>query len=199
MTLLIAAVVACSLASRPASDAPASHYSKSEGKPEGKPSQAKTISGWVEKVVMLPSRTRVSAKLDSGARTSSIHAEEIERFEKEGEPWVRFTLVLGSERDGVQRIPSEAPIDRKVRIKQHDDPPESRPVVELDFCMAGQRRRAQFSLVDREAFIYPVLLGRRFLAGHFVIDPDATFLTSAGCGPEDAREEDAPTQGQVSE
>ena len=53
----------------------------SDPTPEPEP-VGKIIGGWVEKVVMLPSQVRVSAKLDTGARTSSIHAEEIERFEK---------------------------------------------------------------------------------------------------------------------
>jgi len=149
----------------------------------------KMIGGWVEKIVMRPSQIRVSAKLDTGARTSSIHAEEIERFEKEGERWVRFELVLEDQHDEVHRIPMETPIHRRVRIKQHDEAPEARPVVELEFCMAGQVRRAQFSLVDRGVFLYPVLLGRRFLAGHFVVDPDETFLTRAECAPPPAEQE----------
>jgi hypothetical protein len=149
----------------------------------------KMIAGWVEKVVMQPSQIRVSAKLDTGARTSSIHAEKIERFEKEGERWVRFTLVLEDEHDEVHRVPMETPIYRRVRIKQHDDAPEARPVVELEFCMAEQVRRAQFSLVDRGVFLYPVLLGRRFLADSFVVDPGETFLTRAECASPQAEKE----------
>ncbi len=160
----------------------------SDPAPEPEP-VGKMIGGWVEKVVMLPSGVRVSAKLDTGARTSSIHAEEIERFEKAGERWVRFTLVLEDENDEVHRIPMETPIHRRVRIKQHDEAPEARPVVELELCMAGQLRRVQFSLVDRSAFLYPVLLGRRFLAGSFVVDPDETFLTRADCASPPAEQE----------
>lgn len=147
----------------------------------------KSISGWVEKVVMLPAQIRVSAKLDTGARTSSIHAERIVLFDKDGDRWARFELVLEDEHDEVHRIPTEAPIDRRVRIKQHDEAPDARPVVELDFCMAGRRRRAQFSLVDRSAFNYPVLLGRRFMAGELLVDPDQTFLTRPDCAPASGR------------
>jgi len=164
-TLLTTTLLACSAA---ASDPAPDHAGK-------------MIAGWVEKVMLGPSQIRVSAKLDTGANTSSVHAEEIERFEKEGERWVRFTLVLEDEHDEVHRVPMEAPIHRRVRIKQHDDAPEARPVVELELCMAGRIRQAQFSLVDRGAFLYPVLLGRRFLAGSFVVDPGETFLTRAEC------------------
>lgn len=157
----------------------------------------KRIVGWVERVLVMPGAHPVNAKLDTGANTSSIHAESIERFERDGDRWVRFELVLkirdGGE-DRVERVPHEAPLYRRVRIKDHDEPANARPVVELDFCMDGARHRAQFSLADRGGFIYPVLLGRRFLAGAYVIDPDETFESTPSCGAEskdDAPREDA--------
>lgn len=144
----------------------------------------KQIVGWVERLRLLPSNTLVRAKLDTGAKTSSIHAEDIERFEWEGKRWVRYTLVLKETRTKVHRVPGESPVVRRVYIKEHESRPDARPVVELDFCLDGHRHRAQFSLVDRSAFLYSILLGRDFLAGSFVVDPDATFLTGASCDPE---------------
>lgn len=142
---------------------------------------SKRIVGWVERVTMLPSRVPVYAKLDTGAKTSSIHAEEIERFEKDGDEWVRFTLVLEDPDDVVHRERLERPLFRDVRIKDHDDHADRRPVVELEFCLDGRSARAQFSLADRSSFLYPVLLGRRFLKGRFVIDPAETFEASKDC------------------
>ena len=78
----------------------------------------------------------------------------------------------------------ESPLVRKVYIKDHQSQSDARPVVELEFCMDGRRHSAHFSLVDRGSFLYSVLLGRDFLAGSFVVDPEATFLTGASCGPE---------------
>ncbi|MEZ4331559.1 MAG: RimK/LysX family protein [Myxococcota bacterium] len=144
----------------------------------------KQIAGWVERLRILPSNALVRAKLDTGAKTSSIHAEDIERFEREGRTWVRYTLVLKETRTKVHRVPGESLVVRKVYIKEHESRPDARPVVELDFCMDGRRHRAQFSLADRSAFLYSILLGRDFLAGSFVVDPDATFLTGASCDPE---------------
>jgi len=144
----------------------------------------KQIAGWVERVTLLPERTIVLAKLDTGAKTSSIHAEDIERFEREGQAWVRYTLVLKESKTAVHRVPRESAIVRKVYIKDHDKQSDARPVIELEFCMDGRRHSARFSLVDRGAFLYSILLGREFLAGSYVVDPDATFLTGAACGPE---------------
>lgn len=146
--------------------------------------QTKQIAGWVERITMLPARTIALAKLDTGAKTSSIHAEDIERFERGGRPWVRYTLVLKESKSRTERAPLESPLVRKVYIKDHQSQPDARPVVELEFCMDGRRHRAHFSLVDRSAFLYSVLLGRDFLAGSFVVDPEATFLIGASCGPE---------------
>ena len=50
--------------------------------------------------------------------------------------------------------------------------------------MDGRRHNARFSLVDRGAFLYSILLGREFLAGSYVVDTEVTFLTGASCGPE---------------
>lgn len=154
----------------------------SEGTVAGE--QTKQIAGWVERITMLPARMIAVAKLDTGAKTSSIHAEDIERFERGGRAWVRYTLVLKESKSRTERVPLESPLVRKVYIKDHQSQPDARPVVELEFCMDGRRHRAHFSLVDRGAFLYSVLLGRDFLAGSFVIDPDATFLIGASCGPE---------------
>ena len=141
----------------------------------------KVIAGWVEKVSLQPWNVIVSAKLDTGALTSSIHAEDIERFEKDDERWVRFTLVLEDENDKVHRIETEQALARNVRIKDHDDPSARRAVVELELCFDGRRHRTQFSLADRGDFIYPVLLGRRFMEDVAVVDPESTFLTQARC------------------
>jgi hypothetical protein len=161
-----------------------------EAQPKESPAdqESKQIAGWVERITMLPGEEIALAKLDTGAKTSSIHAEDIERFEQEGEAWVRYTLVLKESKTRVHRLPRESRVVRKVYIKDHEKRPDARPVVELEFCMDGRRHHARFSLVDRSAFLYSVLLGREFLAGTFVVDPDTTFLIGSNCesrsGPE---------------
>ena len=93
-------------------------------------------------------------------------------------------LILEARKKLTHRVPRESPVVRKVHIKDHDYQPDARPVVELEFCMDGRRHGARFSLVDRGAFLYSVLLGREFLAGSFLIDPEATYLSGASCDPE---------------
>ena len=107
--------------------------------------QGKVISGWVERIVVLEGGgIRTKAKLDTGATTSSIHAEKVERFEKGGDTWVRFTLVIENLDDEEQRVELEKPLYRNVRIKDHHDDSRKRPIVELDICFDGRRHEVQF-------------------------------------------------------
>ena len=145
----------------------------------------KVVAGWVEKVtVHSDTAIETKAKLDSGAKTSSIHGEDIERFERDGDDWVRFTLVLKGTDNDIHRAKLEKPVERNILIKDHDDPSSRRPIVELPICFDGRLHDVQFSLADRGDFIYSVLLGRRFLKEVALIDPDATFLTKARCEPQ---------------
>lgn len=141
----------------------------------------KVIAGWVEKVSIKGQPFVLKAKLDSGARTSSIHAEDVELFKRDGQRWVRFKLVLEDAEGETKVLAMEKSRQRRVKIKEHDGNHDSRPVVELDICFDGRPYSIEFTLADRSEFIYPVLLGRRFLAGIAVVDPEATFLTQAQC------------------
>jgi hypothetical protein len=141
----------------------------------------KVIAGWVEKITILPWKHIVKAKLDTGALTSSIDARNVERFVRDGHKWVRFDLEIDTSK-GVKKIEKvERRLVRRVLVKQAAGDHDSRLSIELEVCVNGQRRTAEFSLADRKGLIYPVLLGRRFLEGALVVDPSETFLTKATC------------------
>lgn len=143
---------------------------------------SKVMAGWLEPVYLseLPSH-RIKAKLDTGAKTSSINARDIESFTRNGKPWVRFELVLKGVQGKTQTIVLERPRLRSVLVKEHNGEPGKRPAVTLELCFNGTPYPIEFTLVDRSEFNYPVLLGRRFLAGVAVIDPQATYLTQPDC------------------
>ena len=144
----------------------------------------KLILGWIENVYLQPSGMKAKAKLDTGAKTSSIHAKNIEHFEKDDEPWVRFQFANNTKlkeekyQDGKSKkvITVEAPITRRALIKRHKHTSLERPVIELPFTLAGIEYTAEFTLTDRSKFLYPVLLGRRFLKNVAIVDPGNTFL-----------------------
>ena len=134
-------------------------------------------AGWLEGIHVEGIKTRLRAKLDSGALTSSIHGTNRRTFKRDGERWLRFDFHWYQEKDDAWIGPFtvEAPMMRRIRIKDHEDESRRRPVVILHFSLNDECHEAQFSVVDRTGFNYPVLLGRRFLSGEVLIDPRKTF------------------------
>jgi hypothetical protein len=141
----------------------------------------KVIAGWIEKISLVEHPLTIKAKLDTGAKTSSIHAINVEQFKKDGDRWVRFDLLLTDVNDKQHTIHMETPKARRVRIKNTDGDHDRRAVVELEICFDGRKHVTEFTLANRAEYIYDVLLGREFLQGIAVIDPENTFLTQAGC------------------
>lgn len=124
-----------------------------------------------------PGSTRVKAKLDTGATTSSIDARNQEVFKRDGKRWVRFTI---EDRDG-REVELERRVERFVKIRRPDDKFDRRPVVKMSLCLGRELRSVEVSLADREGFVYPVLLGRNFLAGVAVVDSGQTLTSEPDC------------------
>lgn len=148
--------------------------------------KAKVIAGWLETITLPATGWVIKAKLDTGAKTSSIHATNIEEFKRDGKRWVRFDVHDSTKKESPVTL--ERRQIRRVRIKDHDDPATRRSVVELEICLDGRLHKAQFTLADRGNFHYPVLLGRRFLDGVAVVDPAEKYLTSPSCPEGEAKD-----------
>ncbi|CAI8865275.1 ATP-dependent zinc protease family protein [Methylocaldum szegediense] len=140
----------------------------------------RAIMGWLESVFLKPWNVRMTAKLDTGAKTSSLHADDIKHFTKNGQEWVRFTLT-GS--DDEKSIIVERPLIRTVYIKERKSRATKRDVVSLQLCKNGRDYETEFTLVDRSNFNYPVLLGRSFLKDVALVDAADTFLYKADSDP----------------
>ncbi len=137
--------------------------------------------GWVEMARLHPFDVQAKAKLDSGALTSSLHAENVTYFSREEQQWVRFTLELEDERTGkLFRRTLEEPVYRIVRIRGAGGE-ERRPVVILTICLGNTVYVEQFNLEDRSDMLYPILLGRRTIQHLGVIDVTRTFMNPPAC------------------
>jgi len=149
------------------------------GKADGQPRE-RIVMGWLESVVIEPWGVKLRAKLDTGAKTSSMHAQHIERFKRKGKVWVRFTLDDHDKQTNETKVfTMERPLIREARVKNEEGNPVPRPVVSVEFCLDGVMYDAEVTLADRSNFFYRVLLGRRFLKDVALVDPDATFLTKS--------------------
>lgn len=139
------------------------------------------IHGWVERATIEPWGVKVKAKLDTGALTSSMHAVDIERFEREGDDWVRFVVEVKDERTGKTVSRSfEREVYRTVRVRGAGGRDE-RVVVKMKLCVGDRLLEEQFGLADRGRMHYPVLLGRRTLVQLGPVDALETFLHDPDC------------------
>ncbi len=145
-------------------------------------SEAPEVYGWVEKTLIDPDwGVEVKAKLDSGALTSSMQAEHIETFERDGEEWVRFEVEVEDEQsEEVVRREFERELYRDLTVVGAGGR-DHRPVVLMTICMGSERYEEQFSLEDRDDMLYPVLLGRRTIQSLGQLDVTETFMHEPRC------------------
>ena len=137
----------------------------------------KQIVGWIENVTIVPDNLKIKAKLDTGARNSSLNAFNPTEFKRGGEAFVRFDLTNWKGR--TETI--EAKVIRTAKIKQHDSGPELRPVIRLGICLEKIYKEVEVNLVNRSNFNYQLLIGRSYLKGDFLIDPSKTFTVKTDC------------------
>jgi hypothetical protein len=133
------------------------------------------IVGWRE-TVGLPDLNiaLLRAKIDSGARTSALHAEHQERFEREGVEWVRFRFP--SARRTQDRI-LEAPIFDEREIKNTGGTPERRIIIRTTLLLGVHRTRIDVSLADRKNMEFDLILGRTAIRElRLLIHPGRSFL-----------------------
>ncbi|MEQ9518767.1 MAG: RimK/LysX family protein [Parvibaculum sp.] len=141
--------------------------------------EVEAIAGWVEHVT-LPSFDRlIIARLDTGAKTSSIYATDLVVEERDGRSWVSFT-VPGDENGEELRL--EKRVRRSVLIKRGTDEYDRRYVVDMEVCFNGHTYKTQVNLADRAHLNYPMLLGRRFLRNVALVHSGKTFITEPTCG-----------------
>lgn len=133
------------------------------------------VYGWREKIHIDGIEKEISAKLDTGAYTSSIHAEEMELFERDGKKWVRF-IVTDPRKKKFPRTRMEAPLVRIARIKEPGGESQTREVVRLAFKIGERKLRGDFTLNNRSNMLAPVLIGRTTIKELGWIDPSRTNL-----------------------
>lgn len=143
-----------------------------ELQPEGQ----KAVIGWRE-WVGLPDLaiSHIKAKVDTGAKTSALHAFYVQPFERDGAPWVRFG-VHPLQQSADQVIECEAPVKDIRRVTDSGGHAEMRPVIETRLVVQGEVRVIELTLTDRETMMFRMLLGRSALRRHFVVDSGKSFL-----------------------
>lgn len=128
----------------------------------------KLMVGRREKVWIEPLQMTLPARIDTGAETASLDARNIEEFERNGKPWVRFDIVHP---ENGEAISMEREVARFVRILQSSaDKPERRAVIELGIVLGNIRQEAEFTLSNRSHLDFQVLVGRNILRDLMIVD-----------------------------
>lgn len=139
--------------------------------------QHKPVVGYIENVGIHPGGLVLHAKVDTGAMHSSLDAKGVERFTRDGEPWLRFSVTNQTNRTVV----IERPVHRIARIRQHGGRVQEREVLMLGICLGTVYKTVEVNLVDRAGFDFQMLIGRSFLGTDFLVDPSERFLLEPSC------------------
>ncbi|MFT5685978.1 MAG: putative deacylase [Myxococcota bacterium] len=118
----------------------------------------------------------LKAKVDTGARSSSLHAFGMEAFERDGVNWIRFA-IHPRQRTADGSITVEAEVVDSRSVKSSSGVSEVRPVIRTTLCIGGIRKEIEVTLTRRDDMGFRMLIGRQALRGSFSVEPGRSFLT----------------------
>ena len=136
------------------------------------------IIGWRE-WVGLPALNiaKIKAKVDTGARTSALHAFSLKPFEENGKNLIRFEIhPLQHNTDNVISCMAEI-VDKRL-VTDSGGHEEERFVIETPITIAGQTWPIEITLTERENMLFRMLLGRSALRKRFIVNPARSFVTT---------------------
>jgi hypothetical protein len=134
------------------------------------------IVGWREWLALPDFGIRlIKAKLDSGARTSALHVERLELFERGAQRWVRFELMPRSRRSG-RSMSAEAPVVDQRYVTDSGGDRALRPFIRTHVVLGEHVIEVEMNLTNRRGMLFPMLLGRTAMAGKVLVDPSRSFL-----------------------
>ena len=131
--------------------------------------------GWRE-WVKLPELgvNRIKVKVDTGARSSALHAYDLEEFEKNGESWVRFK-IHPKQRDSEKVVEAEAMILEYRNIRSSSGRATRRPVIITSIELLGVTWSVELTLANRDEMGFRMLLGREGVRRRFLVDPGKSY------------------------
>ncbi|MBA6327476.1 ATP-dependent zinc protease [Colwellia sp. MB02u-6] len=121
--------------------------------------------------------TDIQVRVDTGAKTSSLHVDNIKKFKKNGKVMVRFDLhpdVYNLE----NMVSCEAPIHDIRRVKSSNGTAEQRYVISTLVKLGSELWPIEITLTDRSDMSYLMLFGREAIGERFLIDPSKAFVNS---------------------
>ncbi|WP_088329442.1 ATP-dependent zinc protease [Lacimicrobium sp. SS2-24] len=118
----------------------------------------------------------IKMKVDTGAKTSCLHAFKLEPFEKAGQQWVRIHLHP-HQNDNQTELVCEAPVLEQRTVRDSGGHEELRYVIETTLDIAGKQFTGELTLTNRDSMRFRMLLGRQAMEGRFIVDPQKSYLS----------------------
>ncbi|MCM1981565.1 ATP-dependent zinc protease family protein [Lyngbya confervoides] len=143
--------------------------------PSVAPSQLSVI-GWREWVA-LPELgvPHIKAKIDTGARTSALHAFDVDFFEIQGRGMVRFT-IHPQQRDTRETLVAQAPLLEHREVRNSGGQAQRRPVILTPVRLGDRTWTIELTLTNRDVMGFRMLLGRQAVRRQFLVDPGRSYL-----------------------
>ena len=116
----------------------------------------------------------IKARIDSGAKTSSLHALNIQSYQKNGQTWVSFD-VYPIQNDGKRRVKCNAIVTDKRIVKSSTGNREQRFVIQTLMAIGNLTWSIEITLTNRDSMGYRMLLGREAMKGKIIVDPEKSF------------------------
>lgn len=135
------------------------------------------VVGWQERVDLpLLGLKNLKAKIDTGARTSALHATDIVTFKREDVPWVRFHTRFD---DDAHDTDVECPIHDRWDVKNTSGIPEMRIIIRTKLRISTRLWRIDLSLAERTEMKFRMIIGRTALRRHSIlVNPSKSYLTT---------------------
>lgn len=132
----------------------------------------KDIIGALEYVCLLDlNMSKIIARVDTGATTSSLHVESLILHDKDEKAYVTFTLEKGT-----NATKYFLPVHKLRKVRSSNGDAEKRPVIKTNIQLGERLWEIQLSLTNREKMRYPMLLGREAMGSKFLVNPAKNFL-----------------------
>lgn len=134
------------------------------------------VLGWREWVALpalgIPA---IKAKIDTGARSSALHAASVEPFDRDDEEWVKFRIHPVRSRPEIAVEGRARILDRRV-VSDSGGHREERIFVRTPLVAGALEWPIEINLTDRETMLFPMLLGRTAMSGRVCVDPSRSYV-----------------------